>query len=231
MKRVLFVVLTATAAIVTAACSTPADIRFDKEVYVLEGFDAEGQIVATAVDADGTPIKDGVDMTFFCQKNDIVKVTNDGKLKAVASGEDEVEVEIVGTEIKKIAKVRVKIPGSIAVSHEKLRLWVGQVKKNVAAWVLSEKEAYIEGYLPDWTSDDPTIVSVKRIPDPTRGQYQRSYVEMVGLKSGDTTVNATYGNLMTSITVRVYSEDDEVDLSGQRKPKDGEAPAEPEEAE
>lgn len=204
-------------ALSTACTPTPVALKFEKDIYVLEGNDANEQIVAYAVDSDGKRINEGVDLTFFCPNRDVVLVTNDGKISAVSSGEDTIEVEVVGADIKAEINVRVKIPAGIETSHEKLSLWIGQIKKNVAAWVVSEKEAYIEGYLPEWSSDDPSIVSVKRIPDPIKGKMQKSYVEMKGLKSGDTTINATFGNMMKTITVRVYSEDEELDLSGRRK--------------
>lgn len=224
MKKAIFCIWALLVVSLTMACSpTPVGIKFEKETIILEGKGSKGKIVAFAVDADGNAIKEGVDLTFFCPKRDVVFVANDGTIEASSSGEATVEVEVVGTEIKKEIKVRVKIPGGIEVTHEKLRLWNGQVKTNVAAWVVSEKGAYVEGYLPDWSSDDPTVVSVKNIKDPSKGQMQRSFVEMKGLKSGNTTINATFQNMIKIITVRVYNDDEEVDLSGQRKPASGEA--------
>ncbi|MBN2801939.1 MAG: hypothetical protein JXR91_02475 [Deltaproteobacteria bacterium] len=224
MTKINLLIVTVLASIALSACSPePVDIKFDKELYVLESPSAELQIKATAVDANGTPIKDPVAMTFFCPNLKIIKVTNDGKVTAVSSGEDEVEVEIVGKDIKKNAKVKVEIASDIKLTHEKLRLWTGQVKNDVSAWVVSEKDAYIKDYKPTWTSEDPTVVSVKDIKDPTGSDYPRSYVEMVGKKSGNTTISATYNDLTQSISVSVFDEDEEVDLSGQRKPKKGEA--------
>ncbi|MBN2528496.1 MAG: hypothetical protein JXR76_19060 [Deltaproteobacteria bacterium] len=202
---------------ITACSPTPVAIRFEQDVYTLEGSGAEGQIVAFTVDADGKKIENGPDLTFFCESRDIVQVSNDGKIKAVASGEDKVEVEVVGHDIKATVGIRVKIPSDIEVTHEKLSLWVGQEKKNVAAWVVSEKGAYIEGYTPTWVSADPSIVTVKDIPDPSKGKMQRSYVEMHGMKSGDTTIKATFQDMEKEIVVRVYREDEELDLSGRRK--------------
>jgi hypothetical protein len=231
MTKINLLIVTFLASIAISACSPePVDIKFDKELYVLQSPNEELQIKATAVDANGAPIKDPVPMTFFCPDLKVIKVTNDGKVTAVSSGEDEIEVEIVGKDIKKNVKVKVEIASDIELTHEKLRLWTGQVKKNVAAWVVSEKAAYIKDYQPTWTSEDPTVVSVKDIKDPTGSDYPRSYVEMVGKKSGNTTIHATYEDMDKSISVSVFDEDEEVDLSGQRKPKKGEA-AQPEEEE
>ncbi len=219
MKKAVLWILGFLAFITTAACSpTPVAIKLEKNPYILEGQGAEDQIVAYAVDADGNKIEKGADLTFFCETVNIVEVANDGKIRAVSSGEAKAEVEVVGYDIKATVDIRVKIPSDIEVTHEKLSLWVGQVKKNVAAWVVSEKGAYVEGYMPTWSSADPTIVSVKDIPDPTKGKMQRSYVEMEGLKSGDTTIMAIFQDFEKEITVRVYREDEELDLSGRRKP-------------
>ena len=219
MKKAIRVILGSLILASVAACSpTPVDITFEKELYILEGAGSEDKIVAYGVDADGQKITEGLDYTFFCENRDIVVSSTDGTIKAVASGEEEIEAEIVGHDIKKKVKIRVKIPTGIETSHEKLSLWVGQVKPNVAAWVVSEKGAYIEGYTPTWVSADPTIVSVKDIPDPVKGKMQKSYVEMKGLKSGDTTISAVFEGLEKEITVRVYNEDEELTLAGRRKP-------------
>jgi hypothetical protein len=206
----------AIAAICLACSPEPVDIQFSEDMYVVEGKDGKIQIKAWPVDKEGNKIEEGVDLTYFCPNRDIIGVTNDGEVNAIASGEDDVEVEVVGKPIKKSVKVRVKIAGGVEASHEKLRLWVGQEKTDVAAHVISEKGAYIEGYLPEWRSDDPSIVSVERIPDPTQMKFKRSYVKMVGKKSGDTHVYASYNGMEKQITVRVYAEDDEVTLAGRR---------------
>ncbi|MCK9523212.1 MAG: hypothetical protein M0R76_09245 [Proteobacteria bacterium] len=209
-------------ALLGSACSpTPVAIRVEQEKYILEGEGAEGQLIAHAVDKDGTPIP-AAEMTFFCESNKIVRVTPSGALKAVSSGEDVVEIEVVGTDLKVKVVVRVKISAGVETSHEKLRLWLGQEKIDVSAWVVSEKGAYIEGYLPEWSSDDPSIVSVVGVPEPIGDPIrERSYVKMVGLKSGDTNITASYKSFTKDIRVRVYAEDENVNLAGQRLDKHG----------
>jgi len=203
------------ASAVAAACSpTPVEIKFSEDLYVLDGADAKGKIVAIVLDAEGNPITEGLEVVFFCESNKVIKLDQQsGDIEAASSGEAVVEAEVVGTELKGAAKVRVKIPASINLSHEKLRLWTGQVKDNVWAEVLSEKGAFIEGFLPEWASEDPSIVKVEPIVDPSRRQ---SWVKMTGMKSGDTYVITSFRHISESIRVRVYDEDEEVSLAGER---------------
>ena len=214
-KLISGVILTAAALSGTiSACSTPASIEIEPKEVTLEGADAELQLEAKILDSNGEVIPDGHNVVFFSDGKNI-KCTTDGKLTAVSSGE--AEVEVVNTEIKTAVPVRIKIPSSIRVSHEKLRLWSGQVKENVWAEVRSEKDAFIEGYLPEWSSDDPSIVKVEPIVDPKRRQ---SWVKMTGLKSGTTYINASFKSIKKTIRVAVFDEDEEVALDGTRIPKD-----------
>lgn len=224
MKKIITTLIAAMAATwALAACSpTPTELKIGKEKYVLDGADAKDKIEVTVLDPDGKPITEGLDIVFFSTDTKIIKLDQQsGDIEAVASGEAEVEVEVVGTQLKKTAPVRVKIASSINVSHEKLRLWTGQVKDNVWSEVHSEKGAWIEGFYPEWASEDPTIVKVEPINDKNRRQ---SWVKMTGLKSGDTYIITTFRHLSKSIRVRVYDEDEEVSLAGERigKKKDAE---------
>jgi hypothetical protein len=158
-----------------------------------------------------------VEFVWFSDDTSIIKLSQDGEVEAISSGEATVEVEVVGTKLKTEVRVRVKIPASINVSHEKLRLWTGQVKDNVWAEVHSEKDAFIEGYLPEWSSEDPSIVKVEPINDPNRRQ---SWVRMTGMKSGNTYIYATFQGLSKMIRVAVFDEDEEVALDGTRIPKE-----------
>ncbi len=195
---------------------SPAKIEIVPSKVILEGADATQTLTARVLDKEGKEIKEGINTVWFSENTKIVKLSADGKITSVASGEAEVEVEVVGTPLKATVPIRVKIPSSIRVSHEKLRLWTGQVKVNVWAEVRSEKDAFIEGYLPKWDSDDPSIVKVEQIVDPNRRQ---SWVKMTGLKSGSTYINAGFQHLTKRIRVAVYDEDEEVSLDGTRIPK------------
>lgn len=194
------------------ACSKPAKIEITPAKVVLEEPGATQQLQAKVFDADGALIPDAR-VVWFSTDTKLIKLSQDGEVSAIASGEANVEVEVVNSPIKASVPIRVKIPSSIHVSHEKLRLWIGQVKDNVWAEVHSEKGAFVEGYLPSWTSDDPTIVKVEPIVDAKRRQ---SWVKMTGLKSGVTYINASFRGITKTIRVGVFGEEEEVDLSGQR---------------
>jgi hypothetical protein len=189
---------------------TPAKI-------VLDGIDAKSQFEAVVKDKEGKRITEGLELVWFTEDTKIAKLGPNGEVTAVSSGEADIEVELVGTELKGKAEVRVKIPSTIKVSHEKLRLWTGQVKENVWSEIHSEKGAFIEGYLPEWSSEDPSIVKVEAIVDPNRRQ---SFVKMTGMKSGTTHIVTSFQHLMKRIRVAVYDEDEQVSLDGTRIPKE-----------
>ncbi len=200
-----------------AGCTTPAKVEIVPDKVVLEGAGSSKKLEAKVYDKNGELLTEGVEIVWFSEDTKVIKLNADGEVTAVSSGEAEVEVEVVGTELKLVAPIRVKIPSSLNVSHEKLRLWTGQVKENVWAEVHSEKGAFIEGYLPTWTSEDPTIVKVEQIKDSNRRQ---SWVKMTGMKSGTTYINATFQGISKTIRVGVFDEDEEVALDGTRISKE-----------
>ncbi len=219
MKSTMAFALITSIAFFALGCSpTPVEIKTEKENYILDEAGAKDQIKVSILDADGDKITEGLEVVYFSTDTKIIRLgQQDGTIEAKASGEANVEIEVVGTKIKLDVPVRVKIPSAIELSHEKLRLWTGQVKKNVCSWVQSEKGAYIEGMIPEWASEDPTIVSVEQIQDPANDpKRNRSYVKLVGVKSGDTYILTSFRHLSRSIRVRVYDEDEEVTLAGQR---------------
>jgi hypothetical protein len=221
MRNIIVPVLFSFLAVIflLAGCSTPASVEITPETVILEGAGSTANLSAKILDADGQQISEGYETVWFTEDTKLIKLTPDGEISAVASGEAEVEVEVVGTEVKNTVSIRIKIPQSIELSHEKLRLWTGQVKDNVWAEVRSEKNAFIEGYLPKWTSDDPSTVKVEQIVDPNRRQ---SWVKITGMKSGMTYINATFNSITKTIRVSVFDEDEEVSLDGTRKSKDKE---------
>ena len=221
-KHISILLGLATAAGLIGCGPTPTSVEIVPNEVILEGAGAEQKLEARVLDADGKVIPNFKDIVWFSEDRDHIKLSTDGTVKAIASGEAKVELEVVNTELKATAKVRVKIASSIHVSHEKLRLWTGQVKENVYAEVHSEKDAFIEGYRPTWVSDDPDIVKVETIEDPNRRQ---SFARITGMKSGNTFIYAKYKNLSQQIRVAVFDEDEEVAMDGTRIPKnkDGEA--------
>ncbi|MDJ0764942.1 MAG: hypothetical protein QNJ97_18310 [Myxococcota bacterium] len=205
------------------ACSKPTKVEIIPSKVVLDGAGTSKKLEVKVYDQDGAVMKEGIDVVWFSDDTSIIKLTHDGEVTSVASGEATVEVEIVGAGLKAEVPIRVKIPASINVSHERLRLWTGQIKENVWAEVHSEKGAFIEGYLPEWVSEDETIVGVEQIKDPKRRQ---SWVKLTGLKSGTTHIAALFEGIAKRIRVAVYDEDEEVAMDGTRIPKEEKEAAE-----
>ena len=200
---------------VSLSCSPePAKVEIIPLNVVLEGADATQKLEAKVLDKNGKVIPDAK-VIWFADDPEHIKLSSDGTVSAVASGESKVEAEVVNSKLKTEVPIRIKIPSSIHVSHERLRLWTGQVKENVWAEVRSEKDAFIEGYRVHWESEDPEIVKVEDINDNRR----QSFVRMTGMKSGTTYIAALYKNFSQRIRVAVYDEDEEVAMDGTRIPK------------
>jgi len=216
LKRASFF-LSSLATLGLFGCQSPAKVEIVPGNIVLEGAGTTMKLSAKVFDKNGQEMTDKVNIVWFSDDTSHIKLTHDGEVKAVASGEATVEVEVVGHNLKTTAPVRIKIPASVETSHEKLRLWNGQIKENVWAEVHSEKGAFIEGYLPSWSTDDPSVVKVEPIKDSKRRQ---SWVKLTGVKSGNTVIHATFKHLSKSIKVAVFDEDEEVALDGTRIPKD-----------
>jgi uncharacterized protein YjdB len=212
--KVFFVAVTAA----VIGCSAPSKLEAIPENVVLDGLGTSEKIAIKVYDDNGDLVTEELKFVWFSSSTTIIRLEQDGTVTGVASGEAEVEVELVGGELKTTVPVRVKNPASIKVSHEKLRLWTGQVKTDVWAGVHSEKDAFIEGYMPKWNSDDPTVVQVEPIVDARRRQ---SWVKLTAIKSGTTYVNAVFKNLTKAIRVSVFDEDEEAELDGTRIPKKG----------
>jgi hypothetical protein len=227
MPRILTVcaIGTALAALAAGGCQTPASLKITPEEMELDGAGTTAKIVVTVLDEDGAPIEEGVDIVFFSTDQEHFKLnTTNGEVTAQASGEGYVEVEVVGTEIKVEVPVRVKIASSLNVSHpqKRLRLWTGQVKDDVWSEVYSEKGATIIGFKPEWTSEDPSVVSV----EPVHPERRQSWVKLVGKKSGKTNIFTCFRGICETIVINVYDEDEEVDLAGNRIAKEAKEKAE-----
>lgn len=216
----------ALAAAFAMACQTPADLEITPAEVVLDGAGTMVKLEVKVVDDEGQPIEDPPDIVFFSADTEHFKLESNGEVTAQASGEGIVEVELVGTAIKKEVPVRVKIAGSINTSHPqlRLRLWTGQVKEDVWSEVYSEKGAFIEGFKTEWTSEDPSVVTV----EPIHPERRQSWVKLVGKKSGRTNIYTCFRGICETIVINVYDEDEEVDLAGNRIAKEAKEKAEKE---
>jgi len=215
------------AALIACGCQTPTSLEITPDNVVIDGAGTTAKIDVKVLDQDGKPIEDGVDVVFFSEDKEHFKLnTTNGEVTGQASGEGIVEVEVVGTEIEVDVPVRVKIAASINVSHPqlRLRLWTGQVKEDVWSEVYSEKGATIEGFKPDWKSEDPSVVTV----EPIHPERRQSWVKLVGVKSGKTNIFTCFRGICETIVINVYDEDEEVDLAGNRIAKEAKEKAEKE---
>jgi hypothetical protein len=193
-------------------CASPARIEITPDNVVFERAGDSMMLQATVFDQDDRQMSHkGIDLEWMCKDNNVVRLTSDGEVAAVASGDAKVEVTIPGVDLRAETSVRVKLPSSIRVSQDKLRLWEGETKEDVWAEVLSEKGAFLEGYLPEWSSDDPSIVKVEKIVDPNRRQ---SWVKLIGVRKGTSQVSAKFRGISGTIRVAVFAEDEEVVLAG-----------------
>ncbi|MCP4602503.1 MAG: hypothetical protein GY847_18635 [Proteobacteria bacterium] len=211
-KAILCTVTLGLTMILAAGCTTPSKIEVTPDKVVFEKAGATTLLQAIVLDQDGNQMSTkGLDIVWSSKDTKNVKLSPDGQVTAAASGETDIDVEIAGTEIKTRVPVRVKIPSSIQVSTEKLRLWENQIKENIWAEVRSEKGAFLEGFLPKWSSEDSSVVKVEPIIDPKKRQ---SWVKMTGVKRGTTHINATFRGITKSIRVAVFAEDEEVNMAG-----------------
>ena len=196
------------------ACGpTPAKLEIVPAQVVLDGADAQMKLNVRVLDRAGKTIETDADIIWFSEDDHHFKLSQDGTLKALASGSGEVVAELVGHDIKAQVRVRVKIASSLEVSHKRLGMWVGYLTRKVWAKVRSEKGALIQDFRPTWHSLDPAVAKVETVDD---FNSVASFAEVTALKSGDTRIVASFRHLKKEIVVRVLNDDEEIDPAGQR---------------
>jgi hypothetical protein len=198
MGRITMLVALALGAI--TGCSSPASLEIEPEVLVLEGAGATGKLEPVIFDEGGKRITEGYAFAWFGLDSKVAKVHQDGRVEAVSSGKIMVDVEVVGTEVRGIGHVEVKIPGSVVASHEKLVLVTGGSSVMVSAEVRSDRDTMLPGYLPDWKVDHPDLVSLEQMP---RSEEPRTWARLTPLKPGTTYATATYKDLAIDIPILV----------------------------
>ncbi|MDJ0765464.1 MAG: hypothetical protein QNJ97_20960 [Myxococcota bacterium] len=195
-----------------ASCASPARIEVAPEEVVLTKPNESVMLKVDVFDGDGNRMSTrGLDISWLCEDLKPIRLSQDGVVTARTSGQTSVSVEIGGTDLRKTISVEVSLPASVHVSHEKLRLWEGEVRDDIWADVRSDKNAPIEGLMPTWQSEDPAVVRVDSIVDPNRRQ---SFVKLTGIKKGTTYLRARHGKMSNKIRVAVFAEDEEVIMAG-----------------
>lgn len=193
-------------------CSTPSKIEVSPKEVVLDKAGKSMLLEARVLDQDGTAMSvRGLEIRWTCEEKGVAKVTPDGQVTAVASGDADVKVEVVGTELSEIVKVEVNIPSLVHVSNDKLRLFVGETKEGIWAEVRTERGAYVEGADVTWSSEDSSVLKVEPIVD---SQRRQQFVRLTGVTPGVTHAVARHGTLSKSVRVTVFASDQEVNLTG-----------------
>ena len=206
-----------TAAILTLlfgalACTTPSKIEITPKDVVLDKAGRTQLLSVKVLDQDGKEMSTrGIEINWYCEDTSVVKLTQDGVVTAVASGEAEVTAEVAETGVKETVTVEVKIPSAVQVSIDKLRLEAGESKDDVWASVRTERGAMIQDLKPSWSSENTSVVRVEPAGDTSRPQ---SFVKLTGVSSGVTRVTARYENFTQEIRVTVFGEGEEVEMVG-----------------
>ncbi len=193
-------------------CTTPTKIEVSQKEVVLDKAGKTALLEARVLDQDGSAMSiRGLEIRWSCEETGVARVTPDGQVTAVASGDADVKVEVVGTALSEIVKVEVKIPKVVHVSKDKLRLFEGESKEDIWAEVQTERGAFVEGAAVTWSSDDSSVVKVEPVVDPTR---RRQFVRLTGVTPGTTHAVARHGTMSKSVRVSVFASDQEVNLAG-----------------
>jgi hypothetical protein len=188
--------------VATLGCSSPASLEVRPDPLVLEGVGAKGVLEPVILDENGKQITEGYGIAWLGTDSKVAKVHQDGRVEAVSTGKILVDVEVVGTEVRGIGNVEVRIAGSVIASHDELALVAGQGPLMVSAEVRSDIDTMIKGYLPTWKVDDPSVVRLEQIPGPDQ---PRTMARLTPLKPGETYATASFKDLAADIRIVVVA--------------------------
>jgi hypothetical protein len=200
MTRIALLLLIALGA--AAGCSSPATVEVRPDPLVLEGVGATGKLEPVILDESGKQLTEGYAIAWLGTDRKVAKVHQDGRVEAQSTGKILVDVEVIGTEVRGIGNVVVKIPGSVAASHDELGLVAGQGPVMVSAEVRSDIDTLIEGYVPTWKVDDATVVRLEQLPG---SGEPRTRARLTALKPGETYATASFKDLAADIRIVVVA--------------------------
>jgi hypothetical protein len=200
MSRIALLLLVALGAAV--GCSSPATVEVRPDPLVLEGVGATGQLEPIILDESGKQITEGYAVAWLGTDRKVAKVHQDGRVEAQSTGKILVDLEVIGTEVRGMGNVVVKIPGSVVASHDELILVAGQGPVMVMAEVRSDIDTLIEGYVPTWKVDDSTVVRLEQLPG---SDEPRTRARLTALKPGETYATASFKDLAADIRVVVVA--------------------------
>jgi hypothetical protein len=200
MRRIPLVALVAFAA--ATGCSSPASVEVRPDPLVLEGAGATGKLEPIVLDESGKQLTEGYAIAWLGTDRKVAKVHQDGRVEAVTSGKILVDVEVIGTEVRGMGHVEVRIPGSVVASHDELALVVGQGPVMVVGEVRSDIDTLIPGWVPTWKVDDATIVRLEQLPG---SEEPRTRAKLTALKPGETYATASFKDLAADIRIIVIA--------------------------
>lgn len=200
MVRTITFVLLALGAV--TGCSSPASVEVRPDPLVLEGAGATGKLEPIILDESGKQLTEGYSIAWLGTDPKVAKVHQDGRVEALSTGKILVDVEVIGTEVRGMGNVVVKIPGSVVASHEELGLVAGQSPVMVSAEVRSDADTLIEGYLPNWKVDDQAVVKLEQLPG---SGEPRTWARLTPLKPGETYATASYKDLAADVRIVVVA--------------------------
>jgi uncharacterized protein YjdB len=198
----------------TLACESPAKIVIEPVEVVLEKKGQTAMLEAVVLNGDGEKMSiRGLEINWFNDDKDVIRITHDGQVTALASGKAEVKATLEEGILSDTASVEVRIPEGIRVSKDKLRLTVGQTVEDVWAEVITSRGAFVEGLLPTFWSEDDKVVKVEAVIGGTRRQ---TFAKLTGVSPGTARIVVRHEGLSSSIRVSVFDEEDDVIMVGDR---------------
>lgn len=194
------------------ACTSPSKIEISPLDPILRAAGKSVLLQIKILDSDGNEMSArGLDLAWSTDDTTAVSLTQDGLVTAKASGDANVRVEIVGTDVTANTKVEVQIPFAIRFSKEKIRLITGETVDNLYAEVITSRGAYIAGLVPTFSADDPEVVSVEPQIEPgSRG----TRIQLTAKSAGTTQVTARLDNMTASVRTAVFNGDEEINMVG-----------------
>ena len=194
------------------ACESPASISIHPETVVFDKAGATAMLQVEILNSAKEKMSTrGIEINWYNDDADVVRMTEDGHLTAIASGKAEIKAEIAGTHLFDTVPVEVRIPEAIRVSKDKLRLNVGQTLEDVWAEVITGRGAFIEGLTPTFWSEDTSVVKVESTANDT---HRQTFARLTGISPGTTRILVKYEGISATVRVSVFGEGDEVIMVG-----------------
>lgn len=182
-----------------AACGPKvASLEISQKVVTLTQAGQEQVVTPVAKDEQGNVIEKAR-LSFTSSAEDVATVDASGKVAAVKTGDAMLKIAASDTVNVEIP-VRVMLPATMAIAPSDAKVMPNE-RTMLRARILDEKQREVPGMNPEWASADPAVVTV------TRGV-------VMGVKTGETKVTATLGELKAEANVTVLAAINAVEVKG-----------------